>query len=72
MTHRDPHTTNQPEKLLRLPQVLERTGLSKSSVYELAKTEPNLRPKKISSRISVWPSSAIDAFIADRIKAGGQ
>lgn len=73
MTRSNPPETGKTEEFLRLPQVLKRLGVGKSSFYELAKTEPNLRPlKPFGGRISVWPSSKIDAFIADRIKAGGQ
>jgi prophage regulatory protein len=63
-----------PETLLRLPQVVARVNLSKSSIYEMLGRNPPAfpRPLKLSRRAVCWPSSAIDAWITERIKAGGQ
>lgn len=62
-----------PERLLRLPEVESRVGLRKSSIYEmLGRTPPAFpKPLKLSRRAVCWPASAIDAWIADRIKDGG-
>ena len=67
-------TTPSPETLLRLPQVIARVNLSKSSVYEMLGRNPPAfpRPLKLSRRAVCWPASAIDAWITERIKAGGQ
>jgi prophage regulatory protein len=67
-------TQSSPERLIKLPEVLARVALSKSSVYEmLGRTPPAFpRPLKLSRRAVCWPSSAIDAWITERIKTGGQ
>ncbi len=66
-------STSNPERLLRLPEVETRVGLRKSSIYEmLGRTPPAFpKPLKLSRRAVCWPSSAIDAWITERIKAGG-
>lgn len=53
------------ETLLRLPDVLKRTGLSRSAVYAL---DGFPKPIKISGRAVAWASSEIDAWI-DTLKA---
>ena len=65
---------HQPERLLRLPEVEAMTGLRKSSIYEMAGRNPPAFPKpiKLSRRAVCWALSSVQAFIADRIKAGGQ
>lgn len=61
-------------RLLRLPEEEAMTGLRKSSIYEMAGRTPPAFPKpiKLSRRAVCWPSSAIDAWIAERIAAGGK
>ena len=62
------------ETLLRLPSVVAKVSLSKSSIYEMAGRTPPAFPKpiKLSRRAVCWTSSFIDAWIAERIKAAGQ
>lgn len=55
------------EKLLRLPDVLARVGLAKSAVYAGMKAGTFPPCLKLGPRASAWPSSAIDAWIAERI-----
>ena len=63
--------TSNPERLLRLPEVENRVGLRKSSIYEMLNRTPPAfpRPLKLSRRAVCWPASTIDAWIADRIKS---
>lgn len=72
MTQPNP-TPSTPERLIKLPEVLARVALSKSSVYEmLGRTPPAFpRPLKLSRRAVCWPASTIDAWIAERMKDGG-
>jgi prophage regulatory protein len=74
MTVQTNPTTPSHERLLRLPEVVTRVGLQKSSIYEmLGRTPPAFpRPLKLSRRAVCWPASAIDSWIQERIKAGGQ
>ena len=55
------------ETLLRLPAVESRTGLRKSAIYAGMKAGTFPVCLKLGPRASAWPSSAIDAWIAERI-----
>lgn len=77
----DPITSNSErplrlpeERLLRLPEVESRVGLRKSSIYAMMSSKPPTFPisLKISRRAVCWSESAINAWIQERIKAGGQ
>jgi prophage regulatory protein len=72
MTQPLPSTLAQPERLLRLPAVEERTGLRKSSIYDAVKRGDFPAPIKLSRRAVCWPASAIDAWIKARIAGAGQ
>lgn len=58
------------ERLLRLPEVIERTGLSRSSLYQRINQGTFPRPIKLGQRASAWPLSEIDQWVADTIRAG--
>lgn len=62
-------TTPPGESLLRLPDVSARLGLGRSAIYELVKRGELCAPIKLGARASAWPASAIDQFIAERIRA---
>lgn len=53
--------------LLRLPAVVERTGLSRASVYLHVNKGTMTRPIKIGERSVAWDSAEIDAINAARI-----
>lgn len=55
--------------LLRLPQVRERTGLSRSEIYRRVARGPDYFPQKIllGSRCTVWDADEINAWIEARI-----
>ncbi len=56
------------QKLLRLPQVMERTSLRRSTIYELMERGAFPRPVKISgARSNAWICEEVDNFIAERI-----
>lgn len=63
--------TTQPagERLLRLNDVMARLGVGRSSIYELVRRGELCQPVKLGVRASAWPASAIDRFIAERIRA---
>lgn len=67
-----PPKTTQPERLLRLPDVEALVGLRKSSIYDAMKRGEFPAAVKLSRRAVCWPASSIDAWITERIKAGGQ
>jgi prophage regulatory protein len=59
-------TMRLPRQFLRLPAVIERTGLSKTAVY----TTPGFpRPVKLTAVASAWLASEVDAWIDERLAA---
>lgn len=56
--------------LLRRPDVQQRTGLSRSSLYNLIKEGRFPRPVQISDRSVAWVSDEIDSWINTQIKNG--
>ena len=59
--------THSPNRLLRLPDVIDRVGLQKSSIYKLIRQGEFPRPITIANRTSVWPERVVDEWIAQRI-----
>jgi prophage regulatory protein len=57
------------ERFLRLPEVLERITVSKSTWWAGVKTGKYPKPVKLSTRTTAWRRSDIDALCA-RIIAG--
>ena len=53
---------------LRLPQVQDQVGLSRSQIYKLMAEERFPASKKIGTRIAVWLSSDIHAWKQARIE----
>jgi len=60
---------NLQHKLLRLPQVKQTTGLSKSSIY--ARIAEGTFPKQITlgPRLVVWVESDIQNWISEQVSA---
>ena len=54
-------------KLLRLPAVIRRTGLSRSSLYRRVSAGTFPAPVKIGERSCAWASHEVDAWIAATI-----
>jgi prophage regulatory protein len=54
-------------RLLRLPQVLDRTGLSRSSLYRLHAAGSFPRRVQISERSVGWIESEVDAWLASKV-----
>jgi prophage regulatory protein len=54
-------------RLVRLPEVLHRTGLSRSTVYRRVELGQFPKPYPLSSRIVAWSEVEIDQWIADRL-----
>lgn len=55
------------EKILRLPAVKDRTGLSRSGVYEKIAAGRFPKPISLGARAVGWLESDIDAWIASRV-----
>lgn len=56
-------------KFLRLPVVIERTGLSRSTIYEMMDRDEFPRPVKIGARAIAWPNERLEAWMAERVGA---
>ncbi|MDX9689633.1 MAG: AlpA family transcriptional regulator [Proteobacteria bacterium] len=55
------------EKIIRLREVLDRTGLSRSMAYALIEQGQFPRPISLGARAVGWFSSQVDAWIASRV-----
>ena len=54
--------SNSP-KLLRIREVMQRTGLSKSTIYSLMKADEFPHPVRVGERIVRWLAADVDASI---------
>lgn len=67
----NPSNSAPSDNWLRLNGVIAKTGMGKSWIYEeLKRGFP--APVKLSRRAVCWSESAIDAWMAERTKSGGQ
>ena len=57
------------EKIHRLPQVMERTGLSRSMIYLLISIDEFPKQVKLTQRTVGWRESEIDDWIESRVVA---
>lgn len=56
------------QQLIRLPEVIQRTSLGRSTIYDLMEKGAFPRPVKISgARSNAWITSEIDAYVEARI-----
>ena len=58
-----------PAKLLKLRAVIERTSLSRSSIYNMARRGMFPQPLALGDKRVAWNSAEVDAWIAGRIAA---
>jgi len=57
------------ERILRLRDVLARTGLTRSMAYALLKAQDFPTPINLGARAVGWLESEVDAWIAGRVDA---
>ena len=55
------------ETLIRLPEVVRLTGLSKPSIYRLVKAKQFPKQVKLSVRAVAWSSSDVATWIDSRV-----
>ena len=55
--------------VLRLPMVIQTTGLAKSTIYQLLSEKKFPSPIKLSRRAVAWPLSEIERWIASRMRS---
>jgi prophage regulatory protein len=68
MYHSKKHIDKSADSLIRLTEVLKRTGLSRTTLYELIKQGNFPRQIKL-GRTSLWSESEVSSFI-EEAKAG--
>ena len=62
----------QKKKLLRLPEVMSRTGYKRSNIYQLMNLGDFQKSVQLGPRAVAWLSSEIDQWIDDRINERDQ
>jgi prophage regulatory protein len=62
-------TFENPIRFLRLPQVKQRTGYSRSSIYAKIALNEFPAPVNLGARAVAWIESEINEWISDRVKA---
>jgi prophage regulatory protein len=54
------------DRLLRLPEVVDRVGLSRATIYSMIKRAEFPRPIPLTGRLRRWPEDVVDAWLAER------
>ncbi len=57
-------TSIQPPRLIRLPEVMKRVGLSRSAIYKRMAERNFPRSRSLGPKCAVWVEAEIDAWIA--------
>lgn len=60
---------NSPSRILRLPEVVSRTGLPRASIYQQMALDAFPKPIALTVRSRGWIESEIDAWIEERVRA---
>lgn len=60
------------ERILRLPEVMKRTGLSRSSIYKRIQAHTFPKQKSLGGRCTGWLESEVRVWIANVIAANQQ
>ena len=56
-----------PESLIRLPEVMRRTGRGRTAIYTDMAAGKFPQSVSIGPRAVAWPESAIDAWVSERV-----
>ena len=59
-------------RALRIQQVLDKTGLSRTHTYRLIHQGAHPKPVKLSERVFVWSEAEIDAWLETKFGGGDQ
>ncbi len=60
---------SQHDRLLRLPEVIQRIGLRRTAIYDGIAAGTFPAPVRLTERAVAWPESSIDTWIASRPSA---
>ncbi|MDA1330802.1 MAG: AlpA family transcriptional regulator [Chloroflexi bacterium] len=57
---------------LRLPEVMQKTGISRAQIYRMAKLGTFPRPHHLTEtgRISAWDAAEVDTWLASKFEGG--
>jgi predicted DNA-binding transcriptional regulator AlpA len=61
--------TPPPDRLIRLPEVLRRTGMSRSWLYDAMRTGSFPTPVRIGERAVAWHEADLTQWLASRVRA---
>jgi len=64
-------STNRPDRILRLPSVIERTGLSRSTVYRKIQARTFPKPLRLSERCIGWRESDVESWLRSPVVHAG-
>jgi prophage regulatory protein len=67
--HIETRTYIMNERLIRLPQVIAKLGIARSTVWLFVKQGKLPKPIKLSAKVTVWRESELNAYIAEKIGA---
>jgi predicted DNA-binding transcriptional regulator AlpA len=67
--HQSRPSSNRPIRMLRLPQVIDATGLGKTKIYELQGQGDFPMRVKITAHSVAWVEEEVQAWLAARIQA---
>jgi prophage regulatory protein len=63
--------SNSSVKLLRLPAVMEMTGLGRSTVYKLVQAKKFPEPVHVAvPKMTVWPSDVVEQWVQTQLDEG--
>ena len=68
MSITDPQSNSAP-RIIRLPEVIKRTGLPRASIYQQMSLGIFPKPIALSIRSRGWIESEVDAWIKERVRA---
>jgi prophage regulatory protein len=57
----------QLQLFIRLPEVRQKVGMSKSHIYDLITQDKFPKPVKVSSRISCWVTAEVEQWVQEQI-----
>lgn len=55
------------DRLIRLPEVMQITSLSRTQIYRMAKTGEFPAQHRISHKIAVWSLEAVDRWVDEKL-----
>lgn len=66
-----PNARATPRKIMRLPEVIQRCGIQRSTIYLWMSRGDFPQAKRIGAKAVGWDSQEIDRWIADRLEGRG-